>query len=197
MGLFDLNKETSELQQVPGFGQYLASALTRITAAINNFGQNVSVDPTGTLPPPPTVQALTVKTNGTGLVHAVINDSNPIQKNLHYFVEYANEPAFKQPHVVHLGPSRTMNPITLPAQDDNGNPQNFYFRAYSQYPGGHPGGPVHFGGTTPTPVAPGGTQKMTLIPSTGSGTAQATGQEGGSGFGKTIFRGAVGPKRQG
>jgi hypothetical protein len=190
-----IDKEMAFLQQIPEFGQYLSEALRRLQDGVNNLGQNVAVDPSGTIPAPPTIQQLTVKSNGNGLVHAVINDSNPIQKNLNYFVEYDTDPSFPQPHVVHLGASRSMAPLTLPAKDDNGNAQKFYFRAYSQYPGSHPGEAVHHGGATPTAVDPGGTQQMTLLSSTGSGTAQPTGQQGGSGFGKVLFRSQQGPKR--
>ena len=192
----DIEKEITFLRNIPEIGRYLGEAFRKLVDGTNLLGQNSAVDAVGTMPEPPTVQQLQVKTNGAGLVHAVINDQNTIQRNLHYFVEYDTNPAFTQPHVVHLGASRSMNPITLPAMDDNGNPQQFYFRAYSQYPGSTPGQPVHFGGETPTPVNPGGTQQMTLIPSTGSGTAQASGQQGGSGFGKVLFRPAPGPKRQ-
>lgn len=191
----DIEKEMTFLRNIPEIGRYLGEAFRKLVEGTNLLGQNSAVDPVGTMPPPPTIQQLQVKTNGTGLVHAVITDNNPIQKNLHYFVEYSTEPAFLQPHVVHLGASRSMDPKTLPAFDDNGNPQKFYFRAYSQYPGSDPGTIVHFGGDTPTAVNPGGTQQMTLLPSTGSGTAQATGQQGGSGFGKVLFRPAISAKR--
>jgi hypothetical protein len=191
----DISKELTFLRQVPQIGNYLHDALQRLLAGVNNLGSHVAVDPAGTMPPPPPIQQLTVKTNGTGLVHAVISDNNLISKNLHYFVEYDTDPAFKQPHVAHIGASRQMAPLNLPAKDDNGNPQQFYFRAYSQYQGGHPGEPIHFGGTTPTAVDPGGSQNMTLVPSTGSGTAQNTGQEGGSGFGKIQIRPATAKKR--
>lgn len=192
----DISKEILALTQIPEIGMHLGEALRKLQDAANNLGQNVAVNPTGTLPPPPPIQALDVKTNGTGLVHAVINDQNAIQKNLHYFVEYDTDPAFKQPHVVHLGASRTMNPINLPATDDDGNPQNFYFRAYSQYQGSKPGEKINHGGSNASAIAPGGTQQMTLLPSTGSGTAQPNGQQGGSGFGKVLFRDTQGPKRR-
>jgi hypothetical protein len=191
----DIQKEISRLRKHPEYGQWMHSALQRIEDAVNTLARNTAVAAKGVLPAPPTIQQLTVKTSGNGLVHAVINDSNPIQKGIHYFVEYDTDKNFTQPHVVHLGASRTMSPINLPALDDNGNPQQFYFRAYSQYPGGGPGGAIHFGGDTPTPVDPGGTQQMTLLPSTGSGTAQATGQQGQSGFGKVLTRPSAGPKR--
>lgn len=191
-----LEKEMEFLRSIPVFGQYLSDAFRKVQQGVNGLGQNIAVDPTHTLAAPPTIQQLQVKTNGTGLVHAVITDNNQIQKNLHYFVEYDTNPAFPQPHVKQLGASRTMEPITLPGNDDHGNPQKFYFRAYSQYQGSHPGQVVHFGGDTPMAVSPGGAQQMTLLPSTGSGTAQATGEQGGSGFGKVLFRPAIGPKRK-
>ena len=191
----DLDKEITILSKLPDWGQYLGNAILRLQQGVNALGKNVAVDPTGTQPAPPTVQQLTVKTNGTGLVHAVISDNNPIQKNLHYFVEYDTSPSFSQPHVVHLGASRSMNPINLPAKDDDGNAQKFYFRAYSQYIGSHPGEVVNHGGDAPTAVDPGGTQQMSLVPSTGSGTAQSSGEQGGSGFGKVLERPALRPKR--
>src|SRR5712664_3489287 len=162
-----LDKEIEELRSIQVFCQYLTEALRKTHEGINNLRQRIAVSPTATNQPPPTIQQLQVKTNGTGLVHAVITDNNAIQKNLHYFVEYDTDPSFKQPHVVHLGASRAMPPVTLPSKDDNGNAQKFFFRAYSQYQGSHPGQVVHFGGDTPTPVDPGGTQQMTLLPRTG------------------------------
>ena len=192
----DIQKEISRLRKVDDYGQWLQSALQRIEDAVNNVGKHAAVAPKGSLPPPPTIQQLTVKTNGTGLVHAVINDTNPIQKGINYFVEYSTDPGFNRPHVEDLKSSRTMKPVMLPGMDDDGNPQPFYFRAYSMYQGSKRASPpIHFGGETPTPVDPGGTQQMTLIPSTGSGTAQATGEQGGSGFGKVLDRPAPGPKR--
>ncbi len=189
--MISIEEQINYLQQVPQFGRYLADALRKLQEGTNNLGQNIAVDPAGTIPPPPPVQQLDVKTNGTGMVHAVISDHNQIQKGIHYFVEYANDPDFLQPHVVHLGASRSMTPVNLPAKDDNGVAQRFYFRAYSQYPGGHPGPAVHFGGAVPSAVDPGGTQALTLIPSTGSGTAQNSGEQGSSGFGKVLFRPAT------
>lgn len=192
----DINKELSFIRQIPGIGNYLGDAFERIAKGVNQLGDHVGVDPASVMPPPPTIQSLTVKTNGTGLVHAVITDNNPIQKNLHYFIEYDTNPSFPQPQVKPLGPSRTMEPLTLPGGDDNGNLQMFYFRAYSQYQGSKPGIPVHFGGTNPMAVSPGGMQQLTLIPSTGSGTAPSNGQQGGSGFGKDQTRPALTPQQR-
>jgi len=188
-----IDREIDFLQKTKtdGIGPYLAQALRRLRDGVNNLGTNLAADSTQTLPPPPSVQALTVKTNGNGLVHAVINDQNQLRRGVHYFLEYDTNPAFPQPHVVHLGASRSMNPITLPALDDDGFPQRFYFRAYSQLPGSHPSPPIRFGGEKPIAVDPGGTQQMTLIPSTGSGTAPANGQAAGQGFGIVLHRPAT------
>lgn len=199
--MLDVQREIQFVRGLPGFGDRLANAMQRFEDGINHLGVNIGADPTQTKEAPPTIQNLQVKSDGNGNVHAVITDNNAIQKNLHYFVEIqpilsGGTPAFSQPHVAHLGPSRTMMPIALPANDDNGNPQMYIFRGYSSYPGGKAGVKIHFGGTTPTPISPGGSAKMTFIPSTGAGTAQATGQQPGEGFGPVLFRPAIGPKRQ-
>jgi hypothetical protein len=184
----DISKEISFLRQHPEIGNYLGEALQRLQDGVNTLGTNLGADATQTLPPPPKVQRLNIATDGNGNVHGTIDDNNPIQKGLHYFVEYSTDKAFSQPHVKHLGASRTLDPMPLPAKTTGGQPQVYYFRAYSQYPGSHPGEVVHFGGNSPTPVAPGGTTQLTLLPSTGSGTAPNSGQRGNSGFGRTLFR---------
>jgi hypothetical protein len=84
--MISIEEQISYLQQVPQFGRYLADALRKLQEGTNNLGQNMAVDPAGTIPPPPPVQQLDVKTNGTGMVHAVITDHNQIQKGIHYFV---------------------------------------------------------------------------------------------------------------
>ncbi len=185
----DFNNEINLISKMPGLGRYFATALRGLQGGINNLGNNLATDPTNdNLPAPPPIQNLTVKSDGNGNVHAVIADSSRIQRGLNYFVEYDTDPNFTQPHVVHLNATRTMSPIPLPAKDDNGGAQVFHFRAYSQYRNGDPGPKVNFGGHTPTPVNPGGTGQATLLPSTGSGTAQNTGQQGGSGLGRFLTR---------
>lgn len=183
-----IDREIDFLQKIPGFGRYLAQAFRKLSSGLTNLGTNLAADATQTLPPPSAPQSVTVKSNGNGLVHAVINDQNELRRGIHYFMEYSTEPSFLQPHVVHLGTSRSMNPIQLPAMDDDGNPQKFYFRAYSQLPGSQPSKHIKFGGDTAAPVDPGGSQQMTLVPSTGSGTAPANGQAAGQGFGRDLHR---------
>jgi hypothetical protein len=182
-----IDREISYAKQIPVVGHFLANGLQRVQDAINQLGTHTGTDPTGILPAPPPIQKLDVKA-ANGLVHAVITDSSPNSKPLHNFIEYDTSPNFSQPHVIHLGASRSMPPMTLPALNDSSAPQSWHFRAYSQYPGSQPGKKVNFGGETPTPVSVGGTQAMTLLASTGSGTASPDGQQGGSGFGKTLTR---------
>jgi hypothetical protein len=192
----DIESELLKIGSHPELGRYLRSAFEKILSAVNLTGKNTGTDPTSArMPAPQPIQSITVKTDGAGTVHAVLGDANPINRGLHYFVEYDTDPSFKQPHVVHMGASRSMPPLTLPAMDDNGKPQQFYFRAYSQYPGGEPGEPIIHGGSTPAPISPGGSIKMTLLPSTGSGTSDPNGQQGNSGFGRVLSRPQQGPKR--
>lgn len=163
-------------------------ALDKVQRNVNQLATNVGAD-TESLPPPPNVAGLMVKTSGTGLVHAVISDPANISRNLNYFMEYDTNPSFTQPHVEHMGAARSTL-MRLPGKNDGGDAQQFYFRAYSQYAGSHkPSEPVVYGGTTtPTAIAPGGTDTLTLIPSTGSGTAPNSGFEGASGLGKVLHR---------
>src|SRR5262252_549713 len=117
-----IDRELDFLKKIPDFGRYLYQALNRLQNGVNNLGNNLAADPAKNMAAPDSPQSLTVKANG-GLVHAVINDQNQLRRGVHYFVEYANESSFKQPHVLHLGASRTMHPINLPALDDDGHPQ--------------------------------------------------------------------------
>lgn len=191
----DLGRVRDLLGKMPSFGNYLSDGLYTIQQGINQLADTLGASPNTTLDPPMPVQGLTVKSDGQGNVHAVINDGSQVNKNLHYFVEYSTNPSFQGAHVEHLGATRTLKPFPLPNFDDNGNPQTFYFRAYSQYPGSKPGTPINFGGTTPTAVTPGGTAKMTLLASTGSGTGLNNGEQPGVGFGKVQIRPQVTVKR--
>ena len=182
----DFENEITYLSQQPNWGRYLATVLRGIQTGVNTLGDHLAADPSQTLPAPPPIQSLTVKANN-GAVHVVVSDNNAISKHLNYFVEYDTNSGFTQPHVEQLGASRSRI-LQLPGNDDNGNPQTFHFRAYSQYPGGMPGPKINYGGNIPTAVSPGGSTNLTLIPSTGSGTAQPNGQQGGSGFGVVLNR---------
>jgi len=162
---------------------------------INAIASAAGVAAVGQVSPPSSPQAVNVKVSGE-MLHVSINDAAPLKKGIQYFTEIANNPSFSAPLVIHHGASRTSHPITLPTMDDDGNAHSFYARSYSQYPGSDPSTPVVYGETSPIPIAMAGTTKMTLLTSTGSGTASANGQQGGSGLGKVLLRPATGPKRQ-
>lgn len=168
---------------------------TRVFTAINAVAKNAGVSATGNAQAPDPPNSINVKTTGE-MVHVSIADNNQLQKGVHYFTEADTNPAFTQPIVIHHGPSRTGAPFTLPTNDDAGAAHNWYVRSYSQYPGSHPSPPVAFGGNAnPTPITLSGATNMTLLPSTGSGTAPGNGQTGGVGFGKVTLRPVPSPRR--
>jgi hypothetical protein len=117
-------------------------------------------------------------------VHVTLSDYSERSRSLHYFVEADTDPAFPNPHGFQLGASRGLF-VNLPAKDDNANAQSWYFRGYSMYPGSAKrSNHVIFGGAAaPEAVSVGGTTELTPLTSTGMGTASATGQQGGQGFG--------------
>jgi hypothetical protein len=186
MANLTIDREISFVKQIPWLGNYLASGLQKMQDAVNQLGVTTGAAAVGKTAAPSPVNGVDVKADG-GSVHVTINDNNPIQKGINYFLEHSTSPTFVGAHVVHLNASRGTI-LTLPGMTDEGADQTHFIRAYSQYPGSDPSPPVNFGGTTPTGVLPGGNVMMTLLPSTGSGTAVANGQQQGYGLGKVLFR---------
>lgn len=198
MAKLDLSQVISAVAtRATNYPALLSNALQRIEDGVNNLGQQLAAEPVGLAQAPPPLEGVNVKTAaGTGeQVHVTLTHNVPITKNVHYFLEYDNDPSFPAPHVTHLGTSRG-TVLTLPSKNDDGSSvHNWYFRGYPQLPGSKPAAPVNFGGIVPTPVTLGGSTQLSLQASTGSGTAAPNGQQGGWGFGKTNTRGAAGPKR--
>lgn len=161
----------------------LAIMLTKIVTAINQTANVLGVDSTQHASPPHPPRAINVKANN-GTVHITLTDHSQRGRALNYFVEHDTDPAFSNPHVVHLVASRGAF-LPLPAKDDDGNPQNWYFRAYSMYPGSQKRSDhVVLGGfATPTAIDVGGSTQFTPLASKGAGTASTSGQQGGQGFG--------------
>jgi len=160
-----------------------ANFLREITRAINNISAATGVGISGDSTPPPPVNAITVKVGGE-LVHATLTHAANLTRAVHYFVEADISPSFTQPQIVGYGPHRT-HLFHLPALNDGGVVQKWYLRAYAQYPGSKPSKSAVLGGlTNPTALILQGTTRMTLLPSTGSGTASTNGQQGASGYGK-------------
>lgn len=207
MPQLDLGQMTQKIQLAnknQEIGRWTAAALRMIENAVNHLGKNLSAAPSGDMATPAPVQQLQIKASGE-MVHAVIQDNTPIRKHVNYFLEYATEPNFLEPHVEHLGTSRT-RVISLPTNTDGttnpttgvvtpGTPQQYYFRAYSQYLGSKPSKYINFGGDLAQPISLTGSTNLTLLPSTGSGTAQNSGQQGGYGFGHFLHRPSPQPKR--
>ncbi len=173
-----------QLKHIESSDPRLYDALNKIVAAVNNLGVGVGVDPAGTTPAPTPVAAVSVAASG-GIFEVAITDNSPLVRGISYFVESDTTPAFTQPHVYSLGPSRNTR-LSL------GN-LTLYWRAYSQYLGSVPSAPVAFG--NPPNAVPGGgaIAGPAQLPSAGSGTAASNGQQGGSGFGKELFRSATTP----
>jgi len=189
-----VNNELGSIRRIPVFGRFFVTIFQNIEKAVNNLGTHVGADPTGSLPPPPVIDGVNVKASG-GLVHITLTHNAPIRRNIQYHVEAATEPNFLAPHPFDLGSSRVLF-ATLPAKNDAGDAQSWYFRAFPQYLGSKsPAVPTNYGGVLPAPVNVGGTVQLTPLQSTGSGTASPNGTQGGWGLGKVLYRPALGPKR--
>jgi hypothetical protein len=158
--------------------------------AVNQVASSLGVDASGHTSPPDPPTTINVKAAG-GIAHVTITDNSQRSRALNYFVEHSTDPSFAQPHVAHLGASRGTF-LNLPALNDGGDAQPWYFRVYSMAPGSSQRSPVQtFGGTaTPTPVSVGGSVQLTPLPSTGSGTASTGGQQGAQGFGTAQYSNA-------
>jgi hypothetical protein len=167
-----------QLKHVESADPQLYSALKTVVEAVNNLGRGTGVDPAGAIAAPSAPAAISVK-GGDGIFDIAITDNSPLVRGINYFVESDSSAAFTQPHVYALGPSRNTR-LAL------GN-LTLYWRAYSQYPGSDPSGATTFG-SPPTAVTGGGVAGPAQQPSLGSGTAPGTGQHGGSGFGKSLYR---------
>jgi hypothetical protein len=178
--------------------------LARIIAAVNSLALNVGASAVGKLPPPPPIQSIAVQGTQSGnvltapseILHWTINHTQEIQKHTQYFSEIDTNPNFLQPHIISHGASRS-GFLHLPALDNNGKAQTYYLRSYPQLPGSDAQKHTTFGGLAgATAIQMTGTSKTTLLPSTGSGTADPSGMQGGKGLGTVLTRPAPGPKRQ-
>jgi hypothetical protein len=184
----NLQKEINFLRPIPKIGAYLVRALTRLEETVNQIGENTNSDPTGTLPPPPPLAGVNVANAGDNLVHVTLTDNNTLKKNTRYWVEVGTDPSFANAYPEDLGASRHRI-LSLPQG-------TYYVRAFHQYPGGTPSTPVIYGGMTPTAVTISTGSALTLLPSTGSGTAAPDGSQPGQGLGVFLSRPAPGPKRR-
>jgi len=158
-------------------------ALDHLASQIAAGLKQVNATPGGATPAPPQISSITV-VGANGIFKAQIQDNNPVNRGIEYFLEYSANPGGPWT-VVSLGPSRDWSAHL-------GN-VSLYFQAYSQYATSDPSPPLQFGGASnPTAVPGGGAIVPPATPqmSAGSGTAPSNGLSGGSGYGKTPFRGS-------
>jgi hypothetical protein len=165
-----------------------ANFLKTVITGINTLATNVAASAVGTIQPPPTINNISVNTGGE-ILHATATHNGTIQKGVQYLWEVSpGDPAFGNPHVFDTGSSRSLI-TTLPTKNSSGATINYYLRAYSQYQGSMPTEPtVHGVAGAPTAINMGGNTRLTLLPSTGSGTANTQGTQAGWGLGKILQR---------
>lgn len=179
--------------------------LEDIIKAVNNLASNIGVSAVGKLAPPDPVDSIQVQgkmdsatntvTASSEILHFTLGHNSAVKKGVQYISEIDTNPNFTQPHVLDHGASRSAF-IQLPAKDSSGNPQTYYLRSYPQYHGSDPGKRTVLGGLNgATKIQMTGSSSMDLLPSTGSGTANQNGQQGGKGLGTVLQRPAPGPKR--
>ena len=165
----------------------LLETILALSQHVENLSNNSVASTQSDYPAPSNIGAVNV-TAADGIHDVKITDNAVIRRGVNYFLEYATEPHFTNPIVVHIGTSRNWRGYL-------GN-LTTYWRAYSQYPGSKPSAPVYFGGSTPTQVIGGGSAGPTLQSSSGSGTAASSGEQGAQGWGidavRLIVRGARG-----
>lgn len=195
-----------ELNYLTQKDNYLGSFLSRVVEAVNTLATNAGVTAVGKTSPPPKIDSITVQgvQNGNVVVapseilHHVIVHNQTVGKGIRYFSEIDTDPSFPNPHVIDHGTSRSsfipLPTYATPTAQANLQPTNYYLRSYAQMPGSDPCEPTvlgNIGGETAinmTPLA-GTTGSVTqLLPSTGSGTASQTGQQGGKGLGTVLTR---------
>lgn len=195
-----------ELALIQQRDPYLGSLLSRMLDATNSVARNAGVGAVGKVSPPNPVDSVTVSgstpSNGimtvpnSEVLHWTIQHNQEVNRGVHYFSEIDTSPSFSQPHVISHGTSRT-GFLSLPTKNAAGSATHtYYLRSYAQYSGSDATKPTVLGGLSgPIGIRMGGTSQTDLLPSTGSGTASPTGQQGGQGLGTNITRPAPRPKR--
>src|SRR3989442_4132949 len=115
---------------------YLYETLVKIVASVNATSQRAGVDPNTPAPAPSPVASVMVQATN-GWFDISITDPSDSRPGLFYFAESDVTPAFGAPRVYFMGASRN-----LYVQLCN---QTLYWRAYSQYIGSQPSGPLTLG----------------------------------------------------
>jgi hypothetical protein len=167
----------------PDLGVKLYEALSDMARHHENLAQQVNGNSTGEPTPPPPVDSVKV-TGQNGHFNIAITDNNPVFRDVHYYVEHADNPQFANPQIIHLGHTRNHNVFL--------GSVTRYWRAYSAYASSAASAPAYHGGqASPQAVNGGGSVGgPALQASQGSGTG--TPGQGLSGPGPVPFRSATG-----
>jgi hypothetical protein len=166
----------------------LAELLDRMIKGTNQLGNVLGSDPNGMISPPDPPTNIQVSA-GSDHIHVTLTDPSTRGRGLNYFLEWsAGDPSFLAPQVEHLGVGR-QRVLALPAKDASGTTINYFVRGYSMYPGSEKASPHIIFGTldSPTPIQLSGSSMLSVLQSTGAGTASTTGERGGTGFGPSQF----------
>ena len=195
-----------ELNQILNKDFSSGTLFQRLIDSINSLALNVGLAPIGKLPPPVPVNTINVKgaynagtntiTVPSEILHWTLQHNGSINKHTQYFTEIDTTPSFTAPHVYAHGASRS-GFLHLPTFQDGGTLANtYYMRSYPQLNGSDAQKPTVLGGLAgATKIQMTGTSAMSLLTSTGSGTAAANGSQGGQGLGTSLVRPAPAPKR--
>lgn len=193
-----------ELNYVTQRDNYSGSLFGRIIEAVNTLAKNAGVAAVGKVAPPHPIDSINVQGTQSGsivtcngeILHHTIVHNQSVQKGVRYFSEIDTDPNFTQPHIIDHGTSRSSF-LALPTFQNDGHTLNtYYLRSYAQMPGSDPCKPTVFGGLGGAlQIQMHGLSIATPLPSTGSGTASPSGQQGGHGLGIVLDRPAPGPKR--
>lgn len=204
-----------ELAYVNLRDSYAGSLFSRIITAVNALAKNAGVAAVGKVATPPPIASIAVSGTTSGstvscpseILHWTINHPGAISKGIKYFSEIDVNPSFTSPHVHDHGTSRS-GFLTLPtfssaANKTSSTPTTYYLRSFAQMPGSDPCAPNVLGGLgSPLGIQMGGTggssgtgSVTAILPSTGSGTASSSGQQGGHGLGVVLDRPAPTSKR--
>ena len=203
-----LNQElqgSRELNYITQRDNYAGSLFSRIINAVNTLAKNAGVAAVGKVSPPHPIDAVNVQGTQSGnmvtcpgdILHFTLTHNQAVSRGVQYISEIDTDPSFPQPHIIDHGCSRSAF-VALPTFTNGvDNVKNtYYLRSYAQMHGSDPCKPTVFGGLGGAlQIQMNGLNAGVPLPSTGSGTASPTGQQGGHGLGIVLDRPAPGPKR--
>jgi hypothetical protein len=170
----------------------IAPYLQQLQDAVNQSAQAAGVDATQHSEPPSPPAKLNVKAAGTGeLAHFTVEDNSPRGRALHNFLEISTSSSFSpaSTYTRELGPGRHHVESLPTFLDDGSTKQTYYARCYTMEPGSKKSSEHIYHGQAgaPTGFQMNGSTALTLMPSTGCGTAPSNGQKAGVGFGASQF----------